>query len=144
MDDLEIIDVKDMFDVDVISNDENEYNIVEDLIVDDEVYVSDTIAEDLPNLIEAGQFFIYIPLGSTTTKGIVKFDSKYFTVIDGIVYAKLTPKAIADKNGEDIVDTCYHRCNYFLCNVHNCRLCKERLDLSPHWSSSHRRYTGCY
>lgn len=104
MDDLEIIDVSDIDDVDVLSN-ENEYNIVEDIFVDDEVYVSDTISEDLPDLIEAGQFYIYLPVASVFSKGIAKFNSNHFTVIDGLVYAKLTPKAISDELGNNIIDT---------------------------------------
>ena len=127
MEDLEVIDVEDVISVDNSFTDEvsvdelftedinvedtiediveTEINVVEELLVDDDVYVSDAIIDDLPNIIEAGQFYIYVPIASANNKGIAEFNSEHFTVIDGVVYIKFAPKAKADKNNEDIVDT---------------------------------------
>jgi hypothetical protein len=127
MDELDIIDVEDVISVDSSFTDdvsvdelftedvnvedviedvvETEINVVEELIVDDNVYVSDDIVDDLPNVVGAGQFYIYVPVASANNKGIAEFNNEHFTVIDGIVYIKFAPKAKADKNGEDIADT---------------------------------------
>ncbi len=105
MDELDIINVADEGEIMVTSNYEDEVNIVEDVVVDDDVYVSDTIAEDLPNIIEAGQFYIYVPIASTSNRGIAQFNNTHFVVEDGIVYIKISPKAEADQNGENIIDT---------------------------------------
>ena len=105
MDELDIINVADEGEIMVTSNYEDEVNIVEDVVVDDDVYVSDTIAEDLPNIIEAGQFYIYVPIASTSNRGIAQFNNTHFVVEDGIVYIKISPKAEADQNGENIINT---------------------------------------
>jgi hypothetical protein len=89
--------------IDVLA--EEEFNVVEDLIVDDTVYVQDTVVDDLPKVIEGGQFYIYMPIASANNKGIAEFNKEHFTVIDGVVYIKLSPKAIADQLGNNIVDT---------------------------------------
>lgn len=105
MDDLEIINVTDEDELAVDGNNEDEVNILEDVVVDNNVYVSDTVIDDLPDIIEAGQFYIYVPIASVKNKGIAQYNTEHFVVEDGVVYAKLSPKAIADKNGEDITNT---------------------------------------
>ena len=87
----------------LLESDENYINIIEQNVIVEDDYVVDTVYADTPKLIEGGEIYVYIPIGSTTQKGIVSFNNNYFRVVDGVVTKVL--RADADENGDNFVNT---------------------------------------
>ena len=71
-----------------------------EVIVQDHI-IESTVVPEVPQVLSNEQIYVYVPTGSTTTKGIVKFNGDMFVVIDGEVFAKIattTTRGIAKFN----------------------------------------------
>ena len=71
-----------------------------EVIVQDNI-IESTVVPEVPQVLSNEQIYVYVPTGSNTTKGIVKFNGDMFVVIDGEVFAKIattTTRGIAKFN----------------------------------------------
>lgn len=67
--------------------------------------IEQIITPEVPNVIENGQLYVYIPLATIENPGIAKFSNENFEIVNNTVYVKLSSRAVNDEFGNNIKDT---------------------------------------